>query len=161
MSDSALAPVVIRTLTPALIVLGTGVLVLVLDLLPPRNAKDHLGAVALWGVVVSLLGTLWGWDREGRGFHGMILLDHYALFFDIVIGYATALVLLLSMDYVRRAGAQSGEYYALVLFAATGMMLLTSAGDLIVVFLALELTSLSLYVLSGVFKGRREAGRRR
>jgi NADH-quinone oxidoreductase subunit N len=88
----------------------------------------------------------------------MILLDNYALFFHLVITYAAALAVLMSIDYLRRAGVDSGEYYALLLFATSGMLLLASANDLIVVFLAIELMSLSLYVLAGLFKQRRDAG---
>jgi hypothetical protein len=62
------------------------------------------------------------------------------------------------MDYLGRTGGESGEYYSLVLFATAGMMLMVSAGDLIVVFLSLELMSLSLYVLSGLFKTRLASG---
>ena len=87
--------------------------------------------------------TLRRWGPDQRGFRDMVVLDNYALFLDVVIGYAAALVLLLSIDYLRRAGIQSGEYYALVLFSAAGMMLMASASDLVVVFLALELMSLS------------------
>jgi NADH-quinone oxidoreductase subunit N len=95
---------------------------------------------------------------EERAFRDMILLDRYALFFDLVIGYAAALVIMLSMDYLGRTGGESGEYYSLVLFATAGMMLMASAGDLIVVFLSLELMSLSLYVLAGLFKTRLSSG---
>jgi NADH-quinone oxidoreductase subunit N len=104
--------------------------------------------------VGALLATVWQWGSEGRAFSDMVLLDDYALFFNIVICYAAALVLLLSVDYLKRAGAESGEYYALVLFATTGMILMASANDLVVVFLALELMSLCLYVLAGLFKTR-------
>ena len=148
----AAPPVLLGALLPVLIVMATGALVLVLDLLPPRGSKEHLGAVALGGVVAALMATLWGWGAGQRAFRDMVLLDDFALFVDVVICYAIALVLLLSMDYLRRTGAESGEYYALVLFSGSGMMLLASAGDLVVVFLALELTSLSLYVLAGLFK---------
>jgi NADH-quinone oxidoreductase subunit N len=151
-------PVDLMVLLPALIVLGAAGLVLLLDLVPPRDSKTHLGAVALVGVVGALLATLGRWGTEGRGFHDMVVLDNYALFFDFVICYAAALVVMLSMDYLARTGGESGEYYALILFAVTGMMLLASAGDLIVVFLALELMSLSLYVLAGLFKTRLTSG---
>jgi NADH-quinone oxidoreductase subunit N len=147
-------PVNLSALLPALIVMGTAGLVLLLDLLPPRRTKDHLASVALAGVVASLVVSVIRWGSEARAFGDMVLLDNYALFFDIVIGYAAGLVLLLSSDYLSRAGAEGGEYYALVLFATAGMMLLASAADLIVVFLALELMSLSLYVLAGLFKTR-------
>src|SRR4029453_18719380 len=95
----------------------------------------------------------------------MILQDNYALFFNLVICYSGALVVLLSMDYLRRRGSDSGEYYVLGFFATAGMMLLAAAGDLVVVFgclvvgvLALELMSLSLYVLAGLFKRELASG---
>jgi len=154
----AAPPVQLAALWPALVLMGAGGLILVLDLLPPRPSKEHLAGVALAGVVVSLIVTVSRWGSETRAFGDMVTLDSYAVFFDIVIAYAVGLVLLLSGDYLRRAGAESGEYYALVLFSASGMMLLASATDLIVVFLAVELMSLCLYVLAGLFKTRLVAG---
>jgi NADH-quinone oxidoreductase subunit N len=150
-------PIALGALLPILILAGTGMLVLLADLLPPRESKQHLGALALAGIIATLVTTLWRWGSDARGFHDMVRLDGYALFFDIVIAYAAALVVLLSMDYLRRRGAESGEYYALVLFSTCGMMLLASAADLIIVFLGIELMSLSLYVLAGLFKRRRES----
>ncbi|MEX2146246.1 MAG: NADH-quinone oxidoreductase subunit N [Candidatus Rokuibacteriota bacterium] len=150
--------VALGALLPVLVVLGAAALVLVLDLLPPRHGKQHLGGVALLGIVGALLASLWQWGTEARAFRDMVVLDGYALFFNIIIGYAAALAVLLSMDYLRRNGVESGEYYALVLFSMAGMMLLASAGDLIVVFLAIELMSLSLYVLAGLFKTRLASG---
>ena len=151
-------PISLAVLAPALIVIGAGCLVLLLDLLPPRESKAHLATVALGGVVAALLTSLAAWGGRGRAFRDMVILDNYALFFHVVICYAAALIVLLSIDYLRRTGAESGEYYALVLFSTSGMLLLTSASDLIVVFLAIELMSLSLYVLAGLFKRRRQAG---
>ena len=159
MTPEFTAPLVtLSVLWPVLIVLGAGGLVLMLDLLPPRDSKAHLGGVALAGILGALLATLFHWGTEARAFRDMVLLDNYALFFDVVICYAAALIVMLSMDYLGRTGAESGEYYALVLFAVAGMMLLASAGDLIVVFLALELMSLSLYVLAGLFTTRLTSG---
>jgi NADH-quinone oxidoreductase subunit N len=159
-ADFPLPQVTISVLLPALIVLGAGGLVLLLDLVPPRDSKTHLGGVALAGILAALLATGWLWLRggDGRAFRDMVLLDGYALFFDVVICYAAALVVMLSMDYLGRTGGESGEYYALVLFSTAGMMLMASAGDLIVVFLSLELMSLSLYVLAGLFKRRLTSG---
>jgi NADH-quinone oxidoreductase subunit N len=153
MMDAALPPVL-----PLLAVTGTAFLLILLDLLPPRNAKGHLGVAALAGIVAALLVTLLLWGREGRAFGGMVVLDGFALFFDVVICYAAALVLLLSMDYLRRNGRETGEYYILLLFATLGMMLMVHAADLILIFLALELMSLSLYVLAGFFRWRLAAG---
>jgi NADH-quinone oxidoreductase subunit N len=150
--------VALGALLPVLVILGTAALVLLLDLLPPRRRKEHLGGVALVGIVGALLASLWQWGKEARGFRDMVLLDGYALFFDVIICYAAALAVLLSMDYLRRNGVESGEYYALVLFSTAGMMLLASAGDLVVAFLAIEIMSLSLYILAGLFKTRLASG---
>jgi NADH-quinone oxidoreductase subunit N len=158
MSPIVAPPIALATLLPTLIVLGTALLVLLLDLLPPRHGKAHLAVTALAGLIGALLATLAVWGGRGGGFRNMITLDNHALFFHLVIIYAAALAVLMSMDYLWRAGADSGEYYALLLFSASGMLLLASANDLIVVFLAVELMSLSLYVLAGLFKRRREAG---
>jgi NADH-quinone oxidoreductase subunit N len=147
-----------RAIAPALALSLTAVLLMLLDLLPPRDRKDHLGFVGLIGVVVSLVLTLKLGGLDTRAFRGMVVLDGFALFFNLVIGYATGLVLLLSMDYLRRQGMESGEFYVLVILSAVGMMLMASATDLIVIFLALETMSLALYVLAGFFRGRPEAG---
>jgi NADH-quinone oxidoreductase subunit N len=157
MSPIPAPPVSLATLLPSLIVVGAALVVLVLDLLPARDTKAHLGTLTLAGLVGALLATIAAWGGRGRGFRDMIVLDNYALFFHVVIGYAAALTVLVSLDYVRRVGAESGEYYGLVLFATAGMMLLTSANDLVMVFLAVELMSLSLYVLAGLLKGRRQS----
>jgi NADH-quinone oxidoreductase subunit N len=148
-----LAPVL-----PTLVVVATALLVLLLDLAPARWGRAHLATMALAGLVGALVLTVTAWGGRGPAFHQMVVLDNFALFFHLVVGYAAALVVLVSMDYLPRAGVESGEYYALVLFASAGMLLLASAADLVVVFLALELMSLSLYVLAGLFRQRREAG---
>ena len=101
--------------------------------------------------------SLYLWGADERPSRGMVVLDGFAIFFNLVIGFAVGLVLLLSLDYVRRQGAESGEFYILVLLAAVGMTLMASAGDLIIVFLGLETMSLALYVLAGTFRGRIES----
>ena len=151
-------PVLLGPLAPTLVVLAAGALVLALDLLPRALPREFPAMVALAGMVGALLATLARWGSPGRAFRDMVVLDNYALFFNVVICYAGALIVLLSMDYLRRTGAESGEYWALVLFATAGMMLLAAAGDLLVVFLALELMSLSLYVLAGLFKRELSSG---
>jgi NADH-quinone oxidoreductase subunit N len=151
-------PIELGALTPTLIIFGAAILVLILDLLPPRQSKEHLGGVALAGIVAALLAAIAQWGRGARGFRDMVLLDDYALFLHVIICYAAALAVLLSIDYLRRNGIESGEYYALVLMSTSGMMLLASAGDLLIVFLGIELMSLPLYVLAGLFKTRLAAG---
>jgi NADH-quinone oxidoreductase subunit N len=151
-------PIDLGALFPTLIVLAVAGLVLILDLLPPHRTKEHLGGVALAGIVGALLASIAQWGRGARAFRDMVLLDDYALFLHVIICYAAALAVLLSIDYLRRQGVESGEYYALLLLSTSGMLLLASAGDLLVVFLGIELMSLPLYVLAGLFKTRLAAG---
>ena len=159
MSELIVFPAIdLRAIAPALVLTVTGLVILLLDLLPPANRKEHLGFIGLAGVVASLVITLSLWGSDLRAFRGMVVLDSYALFFNLAIGYATGLVLLLSLDYLRRYGIEAGEFYILVLFAAVGMMLMASAGDLIMVFLGLETMSLALYVMTGFFRNRIESG---
>src|SRR6185436_11964271 len=112
MSPIPAPPVSLAPLLPVLVVVGTGILVLLLDLLP-RRGKDLLAAVAVAGVATSLVVSVLRWNVDARGFNDMVVLDNYAVFFDIVIGYAAGLILLLSSDYLRRVGMDVGEYYAL------------------------------------------------
>jgi NADH-quinone oxidoreductase subunit N len=163
MNPALALPVVdLRSLLPMLVLAATALVVILLDLLPPRDRKDHLGFVSALGAVATLIVTYWMTFAIGggelRGFRGMVVLDPYALFFNVVIGYATGLVILLSMDYIRREGQEAGEFYILILLSAIGMMLMASAGDLIIVFLGLETMSIALYVLTGFFRNRLEAG---
>jgi NADH-quinone oxidoreductase subunit N len=151
-------PVALLPLLPALIVLAAGVLVLTLDLGPRGIPRELMAVAALAGMIGALLATLARWGTGERAFRDMIVLDDYALFFNVIICYSGALIVLLSMDYLRRRGSDSAEYYALVLFSTAGMMLLAAAGDLVVMFLALELMSLSLYVLAGLFKRELASG---
>jgi NADH-quinone oxidoreductase subunit N len=119
-----------------------------------RAVLAGVGVLGLGGAVaVSVL--LWGGPPVA--FQGMVVLDGFALFLNVVVGGAAALVLLLSVGYVPRRTTAVGEYHALVLFAAIGMMLMAAAGDLVVVFLGLELMSVSLYVLAGYFRARPQA----
>jgi NADH-quinone oxidoreductase subunit N len=158
MPPALIPPVIsLRAIGPVLILSVTALVLLVIDLLPPRHRKEHVGVVGLAGVVLSLVASLYLWGADEQAFRGMVVLDGFAIFFNLVIGFAVGLVLLLSLDYVRRQGAESGEFYILVLLSAVGMTLMASAGDLIIVFLGLETMSLALYVLAGTFKSRIES----
>jgi NADH-quinone oxidoreductase subunit N len=152
MDGIVLPQILLAPLAPTLVVLVAGAIVLLLDMVRRPLPRELPAMVALAGMVGALVATLMRWSTPSRAYRDMVVLDNFALFFNVVICYAGALIVLLSMDYLRRTGTESGEYWALVLFSTAGMMLMAAAGDLIVVFLALELMSLCLYVLAGLFK---------
>jgi NADH-quinone oxidoreductase subunit N len=159
MTDAITLPVVnLRVIAPAAILAITGFVLMLLDLLPPRGRREHLAFVGLAGVVIALVSAVLLWGSDVTGFQGMAVLDNLTLFATLVIGYATGLVLLESIDYLKRRGMESGEFYILVLFAAAGMVIMAGANDLIVVFLGLETMSLALYVLAGFFRTEIQAG---
>ncbi len=159
MTDAITLPVVsLRVIAPAAVLAITGFVLMLLDLLPPRGRREHMAFVGLAGVVVALIVAILLWGSDVTGFQGMAVLDNLSLFATLVIGYATGLVLLESIDYLKRRGMESGEFYILVLFAAAGMVIMAGANDLIVVFLGLETMSLALYVLAGFFRTEIQAG---
>ena len=140
-------------LAPLLIVTATSFACLLLDLVPsPRRV--HLAAVGVLGLAGAALASALMWGGPAVSFQQMVVADDFALFFNGIFCLSAALVLLLSVGYARRQGIDVGEYYVLLLFAAVGMMLMASALDLLIVFLGLELMSLSLYVLAGFFRTR-------
>jgi NADH-quinone oxidoreductase subunit N len=100
-------PVALGPLMPVLIILGAAALVLVLDVVPRALPRELPAMVALAGMVGALLATLMRWSSPARAFRDMIVLDNFALFFNVVICYAGALIVLLSMDYLRRTGTES------------------------------------------------------
>ena len=112
----------------------------------PVGVLTLLGLVGLAGAAVS---SILLWNRGIVGF-GVIAADNFSLFVTLVLVVVGALTLLFSSTIVERDQIPAGEYYALVLFAIVGMMMMASATDLLVIFVALEILSLSVYVLTGI-----------
>ncbi len=105
-----------------------------------------LGLIGLVGAAIAS-GCLWNSDAHSLG---VIRSDNFALFINIILCIIGVLTMLFSTDLVEREHIPEGEYYALTLFAISGMMMMAAAIDLLVVFLALEILSLSVYVLTGI-----------
>jgi NADH-quinone oxidoreductase subunit N len=149
----------LRFLAPELSLLGFALAVILLDLFIKQ--KKVLAAVSIAGVIVSAGFTvaMWGTPSEAI-FYRMLAVDNFALFFKLLLLAAVGLVILASQDYVSKFQRFQGEFYALVLISAVGMMLLVAAADLIAVYVALELSSISLYVLATFLKDKKstEAG---
>jgi len=116
-----------------------------------------LTLVALLSLVVNLGFEKLSIATSTSGFGGMFLLDMYSIFFKVLFLLAAILTIMVSERYLDVERAQSGEYYALILFAVLGMMFLASAGDFLVLFVALETMALSFYVLVGFLKVNRKS----
>lgn len=136
------------------IVLSLFALILVgLDLVVPAERKGALGYLGLVGVIASGVLAIALAGRPGESFSGALVVDPLAIFFKLLFLAATALVILASLEYVRRSNLPPGEYYGLVLLATVGLMLMASTRELISIYVSLELASISLYVLAGLVRG--------
>ncbi len=123
-------------------------MVTLLAVLFVKNVRT-IGITGLVGVVVAALAGIPLWNANVATFSGMLVLDNYALTLNWIFLGITAITILISLDYLPRQGIEQGEYYVLLLFATGAMMLLGQGNDLIVLFLGLELLSITLYVLAG------------
>lgn len=129
------------------LMLGTCVL-LIADLFVPKERKEITGWLAMIGVVVSFVVNLLVFNTGGETFLGMYIADSFTGFLNMVILITAFLSILISIDYTRRYNILRGEYYMLMLFSTAGMMLMAGANDLVLIFVALELLSIPLYVLA-------------
>jgi NADH-quinone oxidoreductase subunit N len=123
-------------------------MLLLVDLFIPKGRKGWTALLAALGLAVALGLTLAHAGQETIAFSGMIVLDGFSTFLDVLFLASGLLGIALAYGYLKRFGIERGEYYALLLFSVTGMLLMAHAADLIIIFLALELLSFPLYVLS-------------
>jgi NADH-quinone oxidoreductase subunit N len=146
--DNNLMPIL-----PAVQVLLTALVVVVRDLfIDEHEPKGYLAFISLIGMALAATESVALWGAQEGAFGDSIVLDNLALYFSLVFLLAAALTILSSIHYLRQAGIHEGEFYALILFATVGMMLMASANDLLVFFLGLETMSIAVYVLTGMWR---------
>ena len=141
----------IYRILPEVILTLTGVVVMLIDAtLPPAWPRRSLGWVAAMGTTAALWASLWQLSLpEGAGFFSTVETSAFTVFFHVLICGIVLVALLLSLDTLPENTHHQGEFYALIVFGAVGMCLLTSAVELLVVFIALEISSISTYILAG------------
>ncbi len=137
---------------PEVILLATALIVLIVDTIV--GDKRWLPWVGLAGVAAAGAATLFVAQQPPQTFQGMAVADGYTAFFRLIILTASALGLLVASNWLDAHGEQQGEYISLFLLAAIGMTLMAAATHLMLVFIALELLSLSLYILAGFERER-------
>jgi NADH-quinone oxidoreductase subunit N len=139
---------------PEIILTLTGVLIMLIDAsLPVGWPRRALGWVAALGTTIALWASLWQLNLPtGTAFSGTVESSPFTVFFHALICGIVLVALLLALDTLPEDSHHQGEYYALVVFGAVGMCLLTSAVELLVVFIALEISSISTYILAGYRK---------
>ena len=146
----------LKILPLVIIIVWACVLVLV-DLFVPKDRKAWTAILAAVGMLVAIGFTIAQTGVDTEAFGGMIVVDGFSQFLTILVLSSGVVAVMLSFDYLTRLGIQRGEYYALLMFSISGMMLMVMAADLIVIFLALELLSIPLYVLAGFARPRSDS----
>jgi NADH-quinone oxidoreductase subunit N len=139
----------LQAIMPMLLVTLTAIAAMLAEAFRRKDERMPIGGLGVIGLVGAALAAGLLWNRNASGF-GVVQADNFALFVSIVLCAIGLLTIMFSGQAVEREGLPQGEYYTLVLYAVAGMMLMASATDLLVIFLALEVFSLAVYVLTGI-----------
>src|SRR5579863_3470261 len=136
---------------PELVVSIFGIIVMLVDpLLPEQGSKRPQGLIALVGTLCGIAATIYQTNFYGGAFYNTISVDTFSVFFHVVVLLIALVVALTSLEYLEVQRIRSGEYYGLILFGTVGMMLMSSAVELVLIFIALEISSISTYILAGM-----------
>ena len=141
---------------PELVLSIFGIVVMLLEpLFDERRSQRTLGSIALIGSLVAIMASVFQAQNPGFAFWNMVRVDGFSVFFHVLVTTIAAVVILTSYEYMSVQRIRAGEYYGLILFGTVGMCLMSSAVELVLIFIALEISSISTYILAG-FR-RREA----
>lgn len=136
---------------PELVVSVFGIIIMLVDpLIPEQSPKKPLGMIAIVGSLAGLAATAYQTNYYGNAFYNTIIVDTFSVFFHVVVLLIALVVILTSFEYLEVQRIRSGEFYALILFGTVGMMLMSAAVELVLVFIALEISSISTYILAGM-----------
>ena len=140
-------------LLPLLILMTAGMLIMLLEPFTAPGRKSRLGQMAVVATALAAYSLAFQWNSPPRAlFRGMFVVDNFSVFFQWLFLVITGISALVSIRFNERESIARGEYYALLLFACSGMSLMAASGDLLLTFLALEILSISTYVLAGFKK---------
>jgi NADH-quinone oxidoreductase subunit N len=125
----------------------------VVDLFTSDKAKTALAYLAVVGLAVPAVLVVLVSRSPGVSFSDTFAVDPLSTLFQLIVLAAAAIVILSSVDFMRRRSQYQGEFYALIIFATLGAMFLASSNELVTIYVAIELTSISQYILAGFLKG--------
>jgi len=142
----------LSSIGPWLTLTIAAILILLLDAFRPKGKRTIFPVIVLVALAVAAWQTHCLWGKSGTDFSRMVYVDNFAFFFYMIIFLGAALTTLISPNYLEEFGKNLGEYYALLLFATTGMLLMAASAHFIMIFLGLEIMSIAIYVLAGLFR---------
>jgi len=136
---------------------GWALVLMLVDLWIPKGRKGIVALLSAVGLVVAMGCTLLLAGQKMTAFNGMVAVDGFSLALDMLFLVSGLAAIALAYNWLKRTQLERAEYYTLLLFSISGMMLMAHAYDLIIVFLALELLSIPLYILAGFYRDRAES----
>src|SRR3954471_20329734 len=142
-------PASIQAIVPMLAVTLAALACMAAEAFRGPDEKMPIGVFGIIGLVGAGVSAALLWNGNATSF-GVIAGDNFGLFITLVLVAVGILTILFSSQVVDRDGIPSGEYYTLVLFSIVGMIMMATANDLLVIFIALEILSLAVYVLTGI-----------
>jgi NADH-quinone oxidoreductase subunit N len=149
MQIPSLAELNVGAALPGIIIALGACILLVIDLFLPRNRKDLTVWLSLLVLAISFVVNLFTFNSADQlALEGLFVADQFTGFLNLVVLIGAGLSILLSVDYLKRIDSARGEFYVLMLFSVAGAMFMASANDLIVIFVALELLSIPLYIMA-------------
>ncbi|PKK82193.1 MAG: NADH-quinone oxidoreductase subunit N [candidate division Zixibacteria bacterium HGW-Zixibacteria-1] len=135
-------------IAPEIVLLIAGMIILLIgNFLRDKAVLSYFSIAAL---AVALIPTIRQWNDPQSGFFGMVMIDNFAVLFNIIFITAGIITLLMARSYLVARNIEKFEFYPLVLFCTVGMMTMASSSDLVVIFLGLEIMSVPLYVMAGL-----------
>jgi len=146
------SPAELLRVLPEILLVAFGTLLMVLEPLTAPGAKSRLGKIGLGGLLAALWAAVVAHSSSGAAFQGMLVVDDFATFFRVLVIVVGILATLSSFEYLKRERAESGEYYALMLYSVFGQCLMVAANELILIFIGLEISSIATYVLAGYLR---------
>jgi NADH-quinone oxidoreductase subunit N len=137
-------------LIPLLLPVVAGVALMLLEPFTPQEHKNRFAFIAVLAAAAAAYGLQSQWSGQPHFLlSGMLVIDNFSIFFQWLFLIITAVTAIISMRFNERESIQRGEYYALLLFACTGMSLMVVSEDLILTFLGIEILSIATYILAG------------
>lgn len=143
----------IAVILPELLLMCWVFFMMMADLFIPKEKKEINAVLGILGIIIAIAGIFMVLPLgDISSFNDSMRSDRFALFFKLLYSLTAALTILISVKYISIEGVNWGEYYTILLFAVSGMMVLASATDLVTIYLGLEFMALSVYILTGFLR---------
>ncbi|HDL17867.1 MAG TPA: NADH-quinone oxidoreductase subunit N [Bacteroidetes bacterium] len=152
--DLSLPVIHIQSIYPQMILVLFAIIVVILPLFVHNLKRELLALISVVGLVLAYFSLINLWGQNLTGFNGMIVGDNFSIAFSIIFLVGAFLAVLLSLNTVENEYLNYSDFYSMLLFALVGLLMMVSSTNLLVIFIGLEILSISLYVLAGIRKMR-------